>query len=174
MGKAEEMKARKLLEESDTEEEREPDAEAEETEEEEEETGRKKQEEPKKSVIDQLREITSGKLKLMQPFRAHSEDVTELRFDFCRLTNEEMMDALDSAPFNNVFAISNSQAMALFCATAGKCAPEVDDDGHRTRLYDAKDVKKRLGPADSVKAVQLAKLFYNASSQAGGNNISKE
>lgn len=134
-----------------------------------------KKQEPPKDPIDQLRELTSGKLKLLQPFRAHGQDVTELRYDFCGLSNEEMMDALDSAPFNNMFAVSNSQAMAIFCATAAKCAPEItDNDGYKSKLYDARDVRKRIGPADSVKAVQLAKLFYNASSQAGGNNISKE
>lgn len=167
MGRANEEKAKKLLDEDDKEKERE-----EPTEETEEEDEEKKPEKPKRPLIDELRELTSGRLTLMQPFRARSEDVTEIRFDFCGLTNEEMMDALDSAPFNNMFTISNSQAIALFCATAAKCAPETEDG--RGKLYDARDVKKRLGPADCVKAVQLAKLFYNASSQAGGNNISRE
>ncbi len=129
-----------------------------------------KQEE--KTPGQQLRELTSGKLILLQPFRAHSEDVTEVAFDFCGLTNEEMMAALDTVPVNNILAISNQQAMALFAATAAKCAPDVEGEKHK--LYDARDIRKRMGPADAVKAIQLAKLFYNASSQAGGNNISKE
>ena len=121
-----------------------------------------------------LRELCRGKLELLQPFRAHSQDVTEVEYDFCGLTNEEVMDALDSVPVNNMFAISNQQAMALFAATAGKCAPKIDDEEKNTRLYDARDIKKRLGPSDAVKAIQLAKLFYNASSQAGRKNNSKE
>ena len=123
-----------------------------------------------------LRELTTGTLELMQPFRAHSQDVKKIRFDFCGLTTEEMMDALDSVPVNNVFAINNAQALALFAATAAKCAPELDEEGsvRKTRLYDARDIKQRLGPADAVKAVQLAKLFYNASSQAGGNRILRD
>lgn len=124
---------------------------------------------------EQLRELCRGILKLMTPIRAHGLDVKEIKFDFCSLTGMEMMDALDSVPMiNNMFGITNKQAMALFAATAEKCAPYVDDGGTRTRLYDAKDVKARLGSADSVKAMQLAKLFYNASSQAGNMNISKE
>lgn len=123
---------------------------------------------------EQLRKLCRGTLKLLHPIRAHGQDVKEVKFDFCDLTGAEMMDALDSVPANNMFVISNSQAMALFAATADKCAPMVDDGGRLTRLFDGKDIKKRLGAADSVKAVQLAKLFYNASGQAGNNNISKE
>lgn len=123
----------------------------------------------------QLRELCRGKLKLLTPFRAHGQDVTEIRYDFCDLNGMEMMDALDSViTVNNMFGISNKQAMALFAMTAEKCAPMVNDGGRLTRLFDAKDVKSRIGAADSVKAMQLAKLFYNASSQAGNNNISKE
>ena len=124
---------------------------------------------------EQLRELCKGTLKLMSPIRAHGQDVKEIKYDFCDLTGMEMMDALDSvATINNMFGISNKQAMALFAATAEKCAPMVDDGGKLTRLFDAKDVKARLGAADSVKAMQLAKLFYNASSQAGNSNISKK
>lgn len=171
MDKSEEMKEKKLPEKTFDAENAED--EEEDGQEENEESNGKKPEEKQPEPIEQLRQLTRGRLKLMQPFRAHSEDVTEVRFDFCSLTNEELMDALDSAPFNNVFAISNSQAMAIFCATAGKCAPTfTDEDGHKSKLYDARDVKKRMGPTDSVKAVQLAKLFYNASSREGGNNIS--
>ena len=124
---------------------------------------------------EQLRELCRGTMKLMSPFRAHSQDITEIKFDFCGLTGMEMMDALDSTPVvNNMFGITNRQALALFAATAEKCAPMAKDGGVKTRLYDAKDVKSRLGAADAVKAMQLAKLFYNASSQAGNNNISRE
>lgn len=122
-----------------------------------------------------LRDICRGKLKLLHPFRAHGQDVHELSFDFCALTGTEMMDALDEVvTVNNMFGISNKQALALFATTAGKCAPMLEDGSSMTRMYDAKDVKSRLGAADSVKAIQLAKLFYQASGQAGNNNISKE
>jgi len=138
------------------------------------EAGEAQEKKPEEDPGETLRKLCRGKLKLMTPIRAHSQDVREVTFDFCDLTGMEMMDALDSvAMVNNMFGISNRQAIALFAATAEKCAPIFDDGGTRTRLYDAKDIREKLGAADSVKAMQLAKLFYNASSQAGNNNISK-
>ena len=113
--------------------------------------------------FEQLRELTKGTLKLMKPIRARSQDVTELQYDFCALTGEELMNVLDSDMAGNMFAISNRQALALFAETAGSC----------NELVDSKDVIKRISGPDSVKAMQLAKLFYNASSQAGNKNISK-
>lgn len=144
-----------------------------------EEAEEKKADSEEKKVItspaEQLRELCRGKLKLMYPMRAHGEDVNEIKFDFCSLTGTEMMDALDSVPsINNMFGISNKQALMLFAATAEKCAPMIDVGGKMTRQYDAKDVTARLSATDSVKALQLAKLFYNASSQAGNKNISKD
>lgn len=130
--------------------------------------------EKKKEPGEILRELCRGTLKLIQPFRAHSEDVLAVPFDFCALTGTEMMDALDSAPGSGTFAMSNRQAMALFAATAEKCAPMVQDGNKMTRMYDAKDITGRMSAADSVMAVQIAKLFYRASGQAGSNNISKE
>lgn len=122
---------------------------------------------------EQLRKLCRGTLKLLHPFRSHGQDVDEIKFDFCALTGTEMMDALDSVNVNNMFAVSNAQALALFAMAAEKSAPVADDDKIKTRLYDAKDIKTRMGAADSVKAIQLAKLFYHASGQAGNNNISK-
>lgn len=170
----EEEKARRLLDEEDEDldEDLDEDPDEEQDEEEAEEEDEENQKWKSMTPAQRLRELTSGKLKLLKPFRAHSEDVTELEYDFCGLTTEEMMTALDSAPVNNLFAISNQQAMALFAATAAKCAPKVK--GEKRRVYDAIDIKRGMGAADAVKAIQLAKLFYNASSQAGGKNISKE
>lgn len=141
---------------------------------EEQENGDQKKEKAITNPLELLSELCSGTLNLMKPFRAHSQDVTEVDFDMCALTGAEIIEALDSVPgVNNIFAISNEQAMAIFVASAAKCAPMVEDGGMRTRLYDAKDIKKQMGAVDCVKAVQLAKLFYNASSQAGNRNISK-
>ena len=131
-----------------------------------------KKQEPMTNPIDQLRELTRGSLKLMRPIRAMGQDVTELRFDFCDLTSREMMEALDSVMVNNMFAISNEQAMALFAATAAKNAPMIEKGAMKVSLYDAKDILT-MSAVDAVKAVQLAKLFYSASSQAGNKNISK-
>ena len=145
----------------------------EQSEENEQQTEEKAEEKTITSPIDMLSELCSGTLKLMQPFRARSQDVTEVRFDLCALTGAEIIDALDSAGTNNMFAISNEQAMAIFAVSAAKCAPMIEDGSTKTRLFDARDIKMRMGAVDCVKAVQIAKLFYNASSQAGNKNISK-
>lgn len=121
-----------------------------------------------------LREISKGKIKLLTPLRAHGQDVTELHFDFCALTSIELMDALDSVAVAPAFGVTNSQGLALFAAACEKCAPFISDGGVQARLYDAKDVKTRMSGPDAIGAVQLAKLFYQASNRAGSNNISKE
>ena len=131
--------------------------------------------EKKQAISDpgeQLRKLCSGTMTLMHPFKAHDQEVQEIKFDFCSMTGSEMMDALDSAPANNMFTITNAQAMAMFAATAAKCAPFIEDGNIKSRLYDARDVKARLGAADAVKAIQLAKLFYHAAGQVGGKNTS--
>lgn len=145
--------------------------------------GDKQQEQPKeeneieeqKPVSDpaeQLKRLCRGTLKLMFPIRAADQDVKELPFDMCALTGAEIASALDSVLINNMFAITNEQALALFALSAAKCAPVIDNgSGFRGKLYDAKDVKSRISGVDSIKAVQIAKLFYNASTQEGNKNI---
>ena len=133
------------------------------------------QEEAQKPVedpIEILKMASRGKMKLAIPFRAASQDVTELEYDLCALSGNEMIEALDSVPVNNMFAITNEQALALFAASAAKHAPNMEDGNKRGKLYDAKDVRQRISGVDSIKAVQIAKLFYNASSRVGNSNIS--
>lgn len=138
-----------------------------------------KQEKEKKETPEeigaQLRELCRGKLKLMQPMRVHGQEVKEIEYDFCGLTGMEMMDAMDSAGnAANMFTLTNKQAMALFAETAEKCAPMIQEGHTLIRLYDKRDIKEGLAAADSVAAVQVAKLFYRASNQVGAQNISKE
>lgn len=133
-----------------------------------------KKEQPSKAITDpaeQLKKLARGKIKLMFPFRAHSQDVTEIEYDFCALTGIEMADALDSVPMNNIFAISNGQALAMFAAAAEKCAPFIDIDGTKTRLYDARDIKRSLKGVDFVEPMKISKAFYSASSRVGSSSI---
>ena len=104
---------------------------------------------------DELRKSSMGTLKLTFPIRAASEDVNELKYDVCDLTSLEMMEALDKGGTINLIGISNTQALYLFATTAAKCNKKVDFE----------DVCSRLSGADAIKAVQLAKLFYVASSR---------
>lgn len=121
-----------------------------------------------------LRETFSGKIELMQPFMMRETEVKEIEYDFCKLNGDDLMDALDSAPGGGMFQLSNKQALMLFAVAAEKCAPTVREDNTIIRLYDKRDIKSKLGAADSVAAANVAKLFYRASNQAGSQNISKK
>ena len=132
--------------------------------------------EEKKAITDpaeQLRKLCKGTLKLLFPFKAADQEVKELPFDLCALSGAEIASALDNVLVNNMFAITNEQALHVFALSAAKCAPFIErESGFKSRLYDAKDVKSRISAVDSIKAVQIAKLFYNASTQEGNKNIS--
>lgn len=106
-------------------------------------------------------EITKGTLKLSTPIRAKSQDVTELQYDFSKLTGWEYVEAMDAdATARNVFKISNKQALCLFAAAAGKATPDVD----------ATDIKERIGAVDALRAVQLATVFLITSTRAANQN----
>lgn len=133
----------------------------------------KKKTEPPKDIWAILRGASKGTLKLMQPIRAASRDITEIDYDFCALTGEELLDALDSVPAINYTAITNLQALAIFSAAAEKCAPFVSNDGaNKTLLYDARDIRKRLSGVDALRAGGLAKGFYRASLMAANSGSS--
>ena len=105
--------------------------------------------------------ISKGTLELATPIRARSKDVTELRYDFTKLTGWEYVEAMDSDPTaRNVFVVTKKQAMCLFAAAAAKVTPDVD----------AKDIKERIGLADAQRAVQVATLFLNTSAREAGKN----
>lgn len=106
-------------------------------------------------------EITKGTLKLSTPIRAKSQDVTELQYDFGKLTGWEYVEAMDAdVTARNVFKISNKQALCLFATAAGKATPDVD----------ATDIKERIGAVDALRAVQLATVFLITSTRAANQN----
>ena len=76
---------------------------------------------------DELRKNSMGTLKLTFPIRAASEDVNELKYDFCDLTSLEMMEALDKGGTINLIGISNTQALYLFATTVAKCNKKVEE-----------------------------------------------
>lgn len=102
---------------------------------------------------------SKGKLVLSVPIRADGTDVNELSFDFTALTGWEYMDALDKAgnAKPDAFRITSKQALALFAAAAAKETPNVDEE----------DIIGRISPQDGIAAMQVASLFFNASSRAG-------
>lgn len=98
-----------------------------------------------------------GTLKLKRPIRAQSEDLTELHYDFSKLTGWEYVEAMDEGgTTRNVFEVSQKQALCLFAAAAGKA----------TNGVDAVDIRTRIGMEDSLRAVQIAMVFIVASARA--------
>lgn len=106
-----------------------------------------------------------GVLQLETPIRSRSEDVKELAYDFTELTGMEYIDAMDEdSNAINTFKITNRQALALFAKAAAK----------QTEGVDMRDIQEQIGVTDAVEAVQLATLFFNASTRAGRMRISKK
>lgn len=106
-----------------------------------------------------------GKLRLEKPILAGDEEVTELEYDFNELTGMEYADAMDSDPnAQQIYRITYRQGLALFAKAAAK----------QTSKIDMRDVMERIGVTDAVEAVQLATLFFSASTRAGRLRISKK
>jgi len=105
-----------------------------------------------------------GRFELETPIRARSEDVKELIYDFTVLTGMEYIDAMDTDPNSqNIFRISNRQALALFAVAAAK----------QTEGLDMKDIMERIGGTDAQEGIYLATNFFLASARAGRLRISK-
>lgn len=106
-----------------------------------------------------------GRLALETPILAGDEEITELIYDFNELTGTEYTDAMDSdINAQQIYRITYRQALALFAKAAAK----------QTEKVDTKDIIERIGMTDAVEAVQLATLFFSASTRAGRLRISKK
>ncbi len=106
-----------------------------------------------------------GRLRLETPILAGDENITELSYDFTSLTGMEYIDAMDTDQnATQIYRITYRQALALFATAAAK-----END-----LLDMKDITSRIGATDAVEAVQLATLFFTASTRAGRLRISKK
>ena len=106
-----------------------------------------------------------GRLALETPILSGDEEITELIYDFNELTGMEYADAMDSDPnAQQIYKITDRQALALFAKAAAK----------QTGKVDMRDIVERIGMTDAVVAVQLATLFFSASTRAGRLRISKK
>lgn len=109
------------------------------------------------------RQYEKGTMALVKPIHEGDTEIQELKWDFNALSGEEFCDALDrDVKGNNVFRLTNRQALLLFAAAAAK----------ETEKLDAKDIMDRIGIQDAQKATQIATLFFNTSSRSGGDRIS--
>lgn len=105
-----------------------------------------------------------GKIRLETPITVHETEYKELEYDFTVLKGLEYTDAMDSDPnAMNSFNITKRQALALFAKAAAK----------QTEGLDMQDIVGEIGMTDSVEAVEIATLFFNASRRAGRMRISK-
>lgn len=129
----------------------------------------KREAELKKKFYDpeeQIRRYGKGKLELTTPILADGKDVKELKYDFTALTGMDFVSAIDRGMdgSNSGFRIAATQAFNLFAAAAEKATSGID----------ATDIRRGMSAKDSVKAVQLATVFFVASSRAGDKHISAE
>lgn len=106
-----------------------------------------------------------GRFQLEKPIHARDKEITELDYDFTVLTGMEYTDAMDTDPMaQQIFRITYRQALALFAKAAAKQTPDVDQQ----------DIMEQIGMTDAVEGVQLATLFFSASTRAGRLRISKK
>lgn len=106
-----------------------------------------------------------GRLRLETPIMANDEEINELVYDFTDLTGMEYAASMDSDPnAMQIFKITYRQGLALFATAAAK----------HTESVDSRDIMERIGMTDAVEGVQLATLFFSASTRAGRLRISKK
>lgn len=106
-----------------------------------------------------------GRLKLETPIKSRDHEINELVYDFTAMTGMEYTEAMDSGISSaNVYDITYRQSLALFAKAAEKQTEDVD----------MKDILEQIGMTDALEAVQLATLFFRASTQAGRMRISRK
>lgn len=118
----------------------------------------------KAKVADEAMKEGKGRLTLESPFTVGDTEITELIYDFTELTGMEYTDAMDSDPNAlQIYRITYRQGLALFAKAAAK----------QTDHVDMRDILENIGMTDAVEGVQLATLFFSASTRAGRLRISK-
>lgn len=112
------------------------------------------------------RAVRSGKLTLAEPIEDGENVHTELVYDFGALKGLELARALDfgDGPKDS-FRLTDVQALNYFACAAAKCQKQGG--------LDATDIRERIGGMDAIKAIQLATVFFRASSRAGDRRLSK-
>ena len=113
------------------------------------------------------RDVQAGKLELAEPITYRDFEYTELEYNFGALKGIELAQALDfGSGRKDSFSLTDVQALNLFAAAAAKC--------QKGGGLDATDIRTMIGGMDAIKAIQLASLFFSASSRAGNQRISKK
>lgn len=123
-------------------------------------------EEMQRAAEEAANAVKRGKLTLAEPITDGEEEYTELVYDFSLLKGLEVARALDfgDGPRDS-FRLNDVQALNYFACAAAKCQ-EIGG-------LDATDIRERIGGMDAIKAIQIATLFFRASSRAGDLRLSK-
>ena len=110
--------------------------------------------------------VKHGKLILAEPIEDGEKVYDELEYDFGALKGLELARALDfgDGPKDS-FRLTDVQALNYFACAAAKC--------QKVGGLDATDIRERIGGMDAIKAIQLATVFFRASSRAGDRRLSK-
>lgn len=111
--------------------------------------------------------VKHGILRLAEPIYDGEKEYNELEYDFGALKGLEMARALDfgDGPKDS-FRLTDVQALNYFACAAAKCQ-------NLSGGLDATDIRERIGGMDAIKAIQLATVFFRASSRAGDRRLSK-
>lgn len=122
--------------------------------------------EPKRTTIEEAANaLRSGTLELSVPILSRNVEISEIHYDFDKITGWEYLNAMDADTGNtNTYRISHKQAFALFTKAASKQDNSLDET----------DMKTRMGVADVMNAVRVATVFFVSTSQAAGRRISKK
>lgn len=127
-------------------------------------TPEEKAKEAAKKLMEKLAKA-EGVMPLTEPITGRDKTLTELRYDFSKISGWEYVEAMDmDKSATNAFKMTNKQALCLFAAAVSKVMDEVD----------ATDVRTRLGMMDSRNAVSITVSFLAASAQVGKKNSSGE
>ena len=106
-----------------------------------------------------------GCLQLEKPILSRDTEITELQYDFTEITGLEYVAAMDSdSNASQIYRITYRQALSLFACAAAK----------QTKGLDMQDIVGRIGMSDALEGVQLATLFFSASTRAGQLRIYKK
>lgn len=110
--------------------------------------------------------VAKGKFKLKVPIHDGEKVYDALNYDFNALTAWELAKAIDAGTTGHgeTFNLTDTQALAIFAASAAKC----------TEGLDATDIRERMAAADGIAAMRVAQIFFRGSSLAGSLRFTKE
>lgn len=121
-------------------------------------------EEEKTRLSEAAAQLRVGILELETPILARDVAITELAYDFGRLTGMELLEALDADPKGDAIfgKVTNKQAFALFAKAAAKANETLDE----------RDIQRRLtGPGDILNGVRVALAFFRVTSRLASTRI---